>query len=84
MNLLSETLDFTEQSILVFILKGSFSFAHGLISLVIDKVFLPFVQTGTLTPMLCATLRAVPRRLQSKIMLNSSNFLCTRIAFYWL
>lgn len=44
MNLLSESLDFTEQSILIFILRGCLSFTHELISLVTDKVFLPFVQ----------------------------------------
>lgn len=42
-NLLPESLDFTEQSILIFLLRGCLSFAHGLISLVTDKVFLPFV-----------------------------------------
>lgn len=44
MDLLPESLDFTDQSILVFILRDCLSFAHGLISLVTDKVFLPFVQ----------------------------------------
>jgi len=44
MNLLPKPLDFTEQSILIFILRDYLSFAHGLISLVTDKVFLPFVQ----------------------------------------
>lgn len=44
MNLLPESLDFTEQDILIVILKGCLSFAHGLISLVTDKVFLPFLQ----------------------------------------
>lgn len=44
MNLLPESLDFTWQSFLIFILRGCLSFAHGLISLVNDKVLLPFVQ----------------------------------------
>lgn len=36
MNLLPESLDFTEQSILICILRGCLSFTHGLISLVTD------------------------------------------------
>lgn len=43
MNLLPESLDFTWLSFLIFILRGCLSFAHGLISLVTDKVLLPFV-----------------------------------------
>ncbi|MCW0332936.1 hypothetical protein NB704_004325 [Pantoea ananatis] len=44
MNLLFQLHYFIVQCILLLIRRSWFSFTHGLISLIVDQVFLPFVQ----------------------------------------